>query len=293
MRLTVGDPKWDGAFSTESGTVHYVDWEDGLVTGGRRDGLVKDQGFGDAFVSAGDFDGDGIDDHLIGSNSIHGSDLFEAIRSPLGRVLEVFTDDGVEPSVSIVSSAYFTDIYTVLGGPGDLNGDGHPDLVFSAESDIYARDSGRAHVVWGPLEGVVELSRTPQVLIHGTFDGHELVHSSVVSDITGDGRDDLLMSAYYSSRRGSDAPRGTTYLWPGEDLDGVLAAGEDMVTIDDGREGTTYSAPGWSSYRSQPAGGVGDVDADGFEDILIRGTLSVEDDPDSLDHLFIFLGGAR
>ena len=87
---------------------------------------------------------------------------------------------------------------------------------------------------------------------------------------------------------------GNTYLWPGEDLDGVLAAGEDMITLDNGyAPGGDNSAPGWSSYRSRPAGGVGDVDADGFEDILIRGMLSVEDDPDSLDHLFIFLEGAQ
>ena len=290
--IGVGDSTADTSFGSNRGAVHLLEWSDGLQTGVMREGIVSGQRLGDAYDSAGDFDGDGRGDSLIASNSTYGSDLFLETRSALGGVLEVFTDDGLEPQATIVSNAYYRYIYHKFGGPGDLNGDGYADLVFSAESNIYAWESGRVHVVWGPLEGVVELAEARQTVILGTFEGQGLHHPSAIPDTTGDGRDDLLIGAYYGGQLGDDAPRGTSYLWPGADLDATLLAGDGMVVLDDGLIGSNYGAPGYSDNNYRPSGSIGDINGDGFGELLIRGGLSVEEDPDSLDSLFLFLGGS-
>jgi hypothetical protein len=206
-------------------------------------------------------------------------------------VVEVFTDGSDTSHATFVSNAGLYRIVETLGGPGDLNGDGHPDLVFSAaDSHIGARYAGRVEVVWGPIPfGVHELASTDRLTLRGDSDSQMVECPAVIPDATGDGRDELAIGAYH---RFDTNFVGKTYLWPGADISGTLVAGEDMAVVADEGGADSVQIHGYCTRPWQSVGSVGDVNGDGLGDLAIRGAVGEEDDPDRLDNLFLFLGAA-
>ena len=105
---------------------------------------------------------------------------------------------------------------TALAGAGDLDGDGAADLVVGARGqDSEGTDAGRVYLVLGPVSGTVDLGGSSRIFLGeaaGDKAGSTLsqIRADLLSDVDGDGIDDLVVGAPGSSLSATD--QGAAYL---------------------------------------------------------------------------------
>ncbi|MBX9605385.1 MAG: FG-GAP-like repeat-containing protein [Gammaproteobacteria bacterium] len=193
--------------------------------------------------SAGDFNGDGIDDLLIGASGVNTPDTpgVGAVYVVFGRrdgfdaVLDLATLDGSD-GLRIVGASYYSRIGGAVAGVGDVNGDGFDDLLIS-DSHIVHPGGGRVYLLFGAAGGfgaTVNLGELPEGAAL-RFDGGVLTTAgyavSAVGDFDGDGFDDFMIGepAFWSV--GADVPRAHVVF--GRDFAGGAltsgAAGETLL----------------------------------------------------------------
>lgn len=191
------------------------------------------QGFGDN-LTVGDFDHDGRDDIAVSTgtkvNVVRGASDLRDIDEPK---MASFAPPGGGAGMGPISS-------------GDINGDGYTDLVTEAYFDDGA-DEGTLGVLPGSAQG---LKTTPIGKTGLPFSGY----SVVTGDITGDGRDDVVVDTMFS-----DGPdEFLLRMFPG------TAAGLG--------EGVPYGGP----VEPGRAGVLADTDGDGHAD-LVTAVVGAED----------------
>lgn len=244
--------------------------------GFRLDGIVRSDDTGESVDSAGDVNGDGFDDLIIGAP--HNFDDFYA-----GASFVVFGKASGFSATLSLSSLDGTNGFRVngvaggdgagqeVGSAGDLNGDGFDDLVVSASlSDIPKNDTGYTYVVFGKSSGfdaVIDLA---------TLDGNNGFRMSLdeadlllgwsvdsAGDVNGDDIDDLIIGAPISTEP-AGAFSGSSYVIFGKTsgFDGNL----DLSELD-GSNGFKIQG---SVAGAQFGNGVsaGDINGDGFNDLI-------------------------
>ena len=175
-----------------------LDGADGLVFRG-----IDGEDFsGRSVSSAGDVNGDGLDDLLIGAfwadpnGNPYAGESYLVFGRPGGfpAELELSTLDGSNGFV-INGIAVDDRSGSSVSSAGDVNGDGFDDLLIGAPGEPYQRES---YVVFGRASGfgdTLELSALDGVngfVVEGPNAG-AAVNSA---DVNGDGFDDLLMGCY-------------------------------------------------------------------------------------------------
>ncbi len=145
-------------------------------------------------VTPGDLDGDGYGELAIGAPSLIVGGQYRG-----GAYLVSGAD---LPTDVHVLFAYATIEGAVEGGrlgqsvaaPGDMDGDGHADLVVGDSRDgVYAYNGGGVHVYWGPFSGSLEAADADAHFYGDTQEaaaGHTL---DSPGDLTGDGLLDLVI----------------------------------------------------------------------------------------------------
>jgi len=142
--------------------------------------------FGQA-MSASDINGDGYADLIIGA---------AGIDQKTGRV---YVYPGSASGVSETPGTILigpdgpnTDFGTMIGGGGDVNGDGYADLIVGGFN--FAGDTGRAYVYLGSATG---LSQAPAATLTGPDGEHAIFGFSAVvaNDFDGDGYSDAFVGA--------------------------------------------------------------------------------------------------
>ena len=155
---------------------------------------------------------------------------------------------------------------TSVAGIGDLNGDGLADIALGAPYyQGTSSDAGAVYIVHGDPalrdEPTHSLDDSTQ-LLHGASASDQLGWSVAgVGDMDGDGRDDLLMGAPLDTTAGYAA--GAAYLTSGagvDSFDGSISAPEVAWVM---YTSSYNDLLGWS------VAGVGDVDGDGWRDLLL------------------------
>ena len=249
-----------------------------LLQIGPGDGVVlrgesPDDRSGRSFANIGDFNGDGIDDFAVGAPEIF-------FPEGPGKVHVVFGTTGGFPATIELGALDGTDGFTIPGidaggvagfdmdGAGDVNGDGLADLIFGAPFASFDGQlrAGKTYVVFGadgPYAATFDLSTLDgsNGFFLGGEDSFDDTGSAVAGagDVNGDGFDDVLIG---SSRVGSFS--GIAYVYFGGPS---LPASEDLSNLD-GTNG--FAIPGLGpELLGLSVAGAGDVNADGFADILV------------------------
>ncbi len=240
--------------------------------GFRIDGIDANDNAGFSVSGAGDVDGDGLADLIVGAFGADpggDSDAGESYvvfgkRTSTPVDLAALGDGGFR--IDGIDAGDFAGI--CVSGAGDVNGDGLADLIVGAYGATSGLDSlaGESYVVFGKASSTpVDLA----ALEDGGFriDGIDAGDRSGLSvsgagDVDGDGLADLIVGAY-GADPGGDSDAGETYVVFGKtgsapvDLAALGTAGFRIDGID---------ASDRSGYR---VSGAGDVDGDGLADLII------------------------
>ncbi|MDJ0571781.1 MAG: calcium-binding protein [Pleurocapsa sp. MO_192.B19] len=242
---------------------------------------------GRSVSSAGDVNGDGIDDLIIGAPNADNSDNY----SSEGESYVVFgSSDGFADSLDLAeldgSNGFVIsgiDNYDNSGrsvsSAGDVNGDGIDDLIIGApyagEYTYYGSNSeGESYVVFGGSDvgdsGSLELSQlngSNGFIISG-IDNYDNSGRSVsnAGDINGDGIDDLIIGAPNADSSGNYSDEGESYVVFGNS-DGFAASLE--LSELDGNNGFVITGADNNDNLGRSVSGAGDVNGDGIDDLII------------------------
>jgi len=165
---------------------------------------------GSAVASAGDTNGDGYDDLLIGG---------PGTSSGAGKAWLVLGDETSSLPFSvlatdadaILSGASGDEAGTSVSGDFDINGDGKSEILIGGPGAD--SDAGVAWMLYGPVSGTLSLSTDADVTISGGAADDALGSAvSGLGDTNGDGYDDLVLGAP-GVDSGSTTDAGAAYLF--------------------------------------------------------------------------------
>ncbi|MDQ6804293.1 MAG: FG-GAP-like repeat-containing protein [Actinomycetota bacterium] len=245
-------------------------------------GLDVVRGFGARIGSAGDVNGDGINDIIIGAPSLdvpagcsnvtplpancHANEGEAFIMSgkdgSLIRVLDIPAADEPPGSCSASTTNFRCGNQGgTVSSPGDVNGDGVPDqLVNATRFNPDANHLGRDYLYSGKDGSLLARIDAPATGANQFF-GLQDVTPNTPGDVNGDGRADIYLSAFNQTSSAGPS-QGAAWVFDGK---ATVAAGTGVVLyeIKDPLAGPSHSF-GFSASATS-------YDKDGTPDIMVGG----------------------
>jgi hypothetical protein len=284
---TAGDVNGDGYADVIVGALYYDNGElnegQAWVYHGSASGLASAawtaEGnqpaacFGSSVSTAGDIDGDGFADVIVGAY------IYDNGEQNEGRAF-VYHGSAVGLSTTADWTAESDQIAANFGESvstaGDVNGDGYADVVVGAPYYTNGEnDEGRAYVYHGSAVG---LSTTADWIIESNqANGIFGVSVSIAGDVNGDGYTDIIIGARIEF--GSEGYEGRAHAYHGS------ASGLSMVAA-------------WTAVSDQPDAAfgrsvstAGDVNGDGYADVIV-GAPEYDNVERDEGKTYVYLGSA-
>jgi hypothetical protein len=138
--------------------------------------------FGISVAGAGDVNGDGYDDVVVGAY-VSGD-----LGLDSGHVYIFFGGPAMDSIPDVVIAGLPSELFGIsVAGAGDVNGDGYADVIVGAPgNDAGGLDGGRAYIFFGGAT----MDNVPDVIITGTVPTEDLGNSVAgAGDVNGDGLD--------------------------------------------------------------------------------------------------------
>jgi hypothetical protein len=227
--------------------------------------------FGLSLDSAGDVNGDSYDDVIVGArrddnNVISHAYVWYGGSGGLGDTGTPSNADWSAAAPVPGSSTGGISFGSLVRGIGDVNGDGHDDVMVGAPQYSTGISNQGAVYVWygsssGPNNGVAgTLANANWRAYGGQQDSYFGTAGDGVGDLNGDGKDDLAVGAY-----AYDNPliqEGAVFVWYGS-ASGLGVA--DGSPANAGWQAASGVQGAQLGYTLRPAG---DVNGDGYADLL-------------------------
>ncbi|MFQ5719753.1 MAG: FG-GAP-like repeat-containing protein [Acidobacteriota bacterium] len=261
--VIVGSPAFEDTGSQQGAAAVYLGEGDGPLETASWDFDGDDGGaaLGMSVASAGDTNGDGYSEVIVGAPRFDGGEVAE------GKVFVFIGSSGglfLTPSWTAESDQRGAELGHAVASAGDMNGDGFSDVV--AGAPLYEKtltDSGWVFAWHGGPAGIGDdaglgANGTPANADWGQGGdqaGGQLGFSvAPAGDVNGDGIGDLLLGApFYDA---PEADEGRAYLFAGS------AGGAPSLIW-------TAEADQAGAELGTSVGTAGDVDADGFGDVIL------------------------
>jgi hypothetical protein len=227
---------------------------------------------GTSLASAGDLDGDGLVDLMVGAPAN------DDVTTNSGKAYIALSSHYMGSSAALLEDAYQiiegdqinSGLGKGLAGNGAVAGTDTPDIAIGAHNhDLFVSNEGIVAVFFDGGE----VSESPlriddaDTILHGATDGEQAGYDiHFVDDMDGDGRTELLVGA--PRYDGPGAWSGAVYLVLGS----TIASG-GTIDLDDSTRIMGESGLDRAGDKVQPAG---DIDGDGVTDLLISAPFNEE-----------------
>jgi len=204
--------------------------------------------FGFAVSVAGDINGDGYHDLIVGANG------FDNIQPDEGRILVYYGSvSGIRgiPDWTAESNKPYAMMGTSLAVAGDVNSDGFDDIISGVPH--HDRAKGRVLAYYGSASGI---GREPDWVVDGDQEGARFGHSvATAGDVNGDQYDDVIVGAPY--RDDSTGDEGSVFVYFGS------GTGLNSANC------WTASGNQANEYFGFAVASAGDVDGDSKDEIVV------------------------
>ncbi len=229
-------------------------------------GVVDYEYRGKSVSDAGDINGDGYDDVIVGAYRADGG------GNDRGEAYIFFGDSPMDDTADVTLSGESNSDWFgySVSGAGDVNNDGYADVVVGAH--MYGTVHGAAYVFYGGTA----MDSAYDVKVTGGSSLDYLGYSvSGAGDVNNDGYDDVIVGAYEANDVGDDM--GEVYiLFGGDPMDSVV----DVTLVGE----ADFDNLGYS------VSGAGDVNDDGYYDV-VAGAPGVDGGGSNRGAAYLYLGG--
>jgi len=264
------------SFLGGGGGLHsYPDWQ---VSSGKQGSF-----FGSAVSTAGDVNGDGFDDVIIGAKEYKlPFDGYTGEPKSGAAFLYLGSDDGLieEPNWFQPAEAAEIAFGFAVSSAGDVNNDGFDDVIIGApffESDPSQSNEGKVYMFLGSENG---LSNLPDWTFECGQAGASCGYAvSSAGDINNDGFDDIIIGAPHFES--PEIHEGAALVFLGSAMG--LGLNAHRILEQDQAE----------AWFGEAVSSAGDVNGDGYDDVIIGASdFDRNEDQRDVGAAFLYLGSA-
>ncbi len=251
----LGRPEFDYGTSVESSVA-----SEGAISFDTEGG---EQYMGMSVSGAGDFNGDGFGDVLVGASNLYYNG---GAMICFGHVTDGTRYPGNTGCLSVYGPSEGSYTGTSVSGGGDFNGDGYSDAIIGApgidSAFVVFGNSAATTQMWINGEGWNTNTGFAITGASGTSFGRSVAS---VGDFNGDGFDDIAIGAPYTSPDSGEGA-GSAYIIFGK---ATWAATFDATAALDGTTGFVVNGGTVDDHLGVAVAAAGDANGDGLADVVI------------------------